>query len=135
MFISMFDVQYWKSNNIWDKVFKNGPSKICGRQPLKITKGMVWLKLTILLQNFERLSSTNFTWPILEYLFPFATLEKYMKSYKSYHGLILLTSVFPRKSMTPVQKNYVQKAQPYYRAKMLVVWNRGIWRTSQLAAF
>ena len=27
----------------WDKVFKNGPSKICGRQPLK-----------------------TFTWPILE---------------------------------------------------------------------
>ena len=24
-----------KSRNIWDKVFKNGPSKICGRQPLK----------------------------------------------------------------------------------------------------
>ena len=22
-------------NNIWDKVFKNGPSKICGTQPLK----------------------------------------------------------------------------------------------------
>ena len=22
--------------NIWAKVFKNGPSKICGRQPLKI---------------------------------------------------------------------------------------------------
>ena len=21
--------------NIWDKVFKNGPSKVCGRQPLK----------------------------------------------------------------------------------------------------
>ena len=31
-----------------DKVFKNGPSKICGRQPLK-----------------------NFTWFILEYLDPF----------------------------------------------------------------
>ena len=28
----------------WDKVFKNGPSRICGRQPLK-----------------------NFTWSILEY--------------------------------------------------------------------
>ena len=28
----------------WDKVFKNGPSKICGRQPSK-----------------------NFTWSILEY--------------------------------------------------------------------
>ena len=25
--------------NLWDKVFKNGPSKICGRQPLKKLKG------------------------------------------------------------------------------------------------
>ena len=24
--------------NIWDEVFKNGPSKICGRQPLKNLK-------------------------------------------------------------------------------------------------
>ena len=24
---------------LWDKVFKNGPSKICGRQPLKNLKG------------------------------------------------------------------------------------------------
>ena len=24
---------------IWDKVFKNGPSKICERQPLKYLKG------------------------------------------------------------------------------------------------
>ena len=31
----------------WDKVFKNGPSKICGRQPLEI-----------------------FTWSILEYFAP-----------------------------------------------------------------
>ena len=23
------------SKYIWDKVFKNGPSKICGKQPLK----------------------------------------------------------------------------------------------------
>ena len=28
-------------NHIWDKVFKNGPSKICGRQPWKNLKG-VW---------------------------------------------------------------------------------------------
>ena len=27
--------------NIWDKVFKNGPSKICGRQPLKILLGLL----------------------------------------------------------------------------------------------
>ena len=26
------------SINIWDKVFKNGPSKVCERQPLKILK-------------------------------------------------------------------------------------------------
>ena len=25
--------------NKWDKVFKNGPSKICGRQPMKNLKG------------------------------------------------------------------------------------------------
>ena len=32
----------WKENaksiGRWDKVFKNGPSKICGRQPLKNLK-------------------------------------------------------------------------------------------------
>ena len=27
----------------WIKVFKNGPSKICGRQPLKIWRSMVFL--------------------------------------------------------------------------------------------
>ena len=42
----------------WDKVFNNGPSTICGRQPLKN------LKPTIPLQN---LSSTNLTWFILKY--------------------------------------------------------------------
>ena len=26
---------------IWDKVFKNGPRKICGRQPLRIRSDMV----------------------------------------------------------------------------------------------
>ena len=33
---------------IWDKVFKNGPSKICGRQPLKNLKGYGLPKQTIL---------------------------------------------------------------------------------------
>ena len=40
---------------MWDKVFKDGPSNIMLRQ-------------TISLQIFWRLSSTNFTWSILEYL-------------------------------------------------------------------
>ena len=32
---------------IWDKVFKNGSSKICGRQPLKNFKGYGLLKQNI----------------------------------------------------------------------------------------
>ena len=32
-------VANWVRISIWDKVFKNGPSKICGRQPLKNLKG------------------------------------------------------------------------------------------------
>ena len=36
----------------WDKVLKNGPSKICGRQPLKNLKGYGLLKQTISLQFF-----------------------------------------------------------------------------------
>ena len=49
------------SKLIWDKVFKKGPSKICGRQPLKNFKNLVCL----------RLSSTNLTWSILEYFAPY----------------------------------------------------------------
>ena len=36
----------------WDKVFKSGLSKFCGRQPLKNLKGYGLLKQTISLQNF-----------------------------------------------------------------------------------
>ena len=54
-----------KAVSIWDQVFKNGPSKVCGRQPLKNLKG--YGLQTIPLQIFWRLSSTNFTWFILEY--------------------------------------------------------------------
>ena len=37
---------------VWDKAFKNGPSKICGRQPLKNLKGYgllgrLWLTRTV----------------------------------------------------------------------------------------
>ena len=37
---------------IWVKVFKNGPSKICGRQPLKNLKRCGLLRQTISLQDF-----------------------------------------------------------------------------------
>ena len=36
----------------WGKVFKNGPSEICGRQPLKNLKWYGLLKQTIPLQIF-----------------------------------------------------------------------------------
>ena len=32
--------------DIWDKAFKNGPSKICGRHALQILKGYGVLKQT-----------------------------------------------------------------------------------------
>ena len=38
--------------NMWDKVFNNGPSEICGRQPLKNLKRYGMLKQTISLQIF-----------------------------------------------------------------------------------
>ena len=47
------------TQQIWVRAFKNGPSKICGRQHLKNVK---WYGLP------GRLSSTNFTWSVLEYL-------------------------------------------------------------------
>ena len=54
----------YQQSYIWDKVFKNGPSKICGRHPLKKLKGYGLLKRTISLLFFKRFSSTNFTWSI-----------------------------------------------------------------------
>ena len=54
---------------IWDKVFKNEPSKICGRQPLKDLKQYGLLKQS--LESFSRLSSTNFTCSILKYFVPY----------------------------------------------------------------
>ena len=32
--LSVLQLLKTAKQNIWDKVFKNGPSKICGRQPL-----------------------------------------------------------------------------------------------------
>ena len=61
---------------IWVKVFRNGISIICGRQPLKKLKWYDLLMQTISLQIFERLPATNFTQPILKYLDPYWTDSK-----------------------------------------------------------
>ena len=57
---------------------------ICGRQPLKNLNGQTYglLKQTIPLQIFQRLSSTNFTWSILEYFVPyFPSITKWTGEY------------------------------------------------------
>ena len=41
-----------KSSIIWGKVFKNGPSEICGKQPLKNMKWYGLLRLTFLSADF-----------------------------------------------------------------------------------
>ena len=59
---------------MWDKVFKRGPRKIFGRQPLKNLKGYGLFKHTVSLQIFQRLSSTNFTWSTLAYFVPYVAM-------------------------------------------------------------
>ena len=55
------------SKDVWVKVFKNGPSKVCGRQPWKNLK-----RCGRPLQIFHFIwSSTNFTWFIFEHLDPY----------------------------------------------------------------
>ena len=44
---------------IWDKVFKNRPSKICGRQPLKNWKGYGLLKQTTTKQQQQQQQQQN----------------------------------------------------------------------------
>ena len=63
------------SKDTWDKVSKNGSSKLCGRQPLKNLKWYGLPKQTISLQFFKRLSCANFTWSIFEYFVPSVLLS------------------------------------------------------------
>ena len=63
----------------WDIVFKKGPSKTFGRQPLK------------------KLSTTNFTWSTLEHFFPnktFRTLKLKASLHTSAFGSFLLCLAF-----------------------------------------
>ena len=53
--------------HIWDKLFKNGPSKICGRRPLKI------LKQTISLQIVKGCLPQIITLSILDCFVPYIT--------------------------------------------------------------
>ena len=64
-------------SNVWMKVFKNGPSKICGRQPLKHLKWYGLLKWTIIADhitsNFLKAVSHTFYLVHSEYLDPYGS--------------------------------------------------------------
>ena len=100
------------NNIIWDKVFKNGPSKSCGRQPLKIWRDMVkflkavfrkvyrgpflntWTDLVVPLDEYAFLSQPVKLWWGSMFLFFEGSLENIL--------ILFLCS--------PVNLNYYQKA-------------------------
>ena len=65
--------------NIWDKVCKNGPSKICARQTLKNLKFYGLSQQIILLWIFKTCLPKSFNWFILEYFAQF--LSNFLTSY------------------------------------------------------
>ena len=64
--------------HIWDKLFKNGPSKICGRQPLKNLKEYSLLKqgdlqkIVYVLASNDRSNFDNFR-ELIQNLLPYTT--------------------------------------------------------------
>ena len=56
------------NNSIWDKVFKSGLSKFCGRQPLKNFRGYGLLKQTISSKFFKGCLPQNLLSPLLNTL-------------------------------------------------------------------
>ena len=60
----LLKLQARKGSNKWNKVFKNGPSKICGRQPLKNLK---WNVLKAVFHEFYLVHSWM-PWPICYYI-------------------------------------------------------------------
>ena len=66
---------------IWEKVFKNGPNKICGRQPLKYWKGYDLLKQAIYFEYFvpyfvQGLSMLAETWNLVQWYCTMGAFEK-----------------------------------------------------------
>ena len=73
-------MQPWTTK--WDKEFKNGPSKICGRQPLKIWK--IWYEQTISLQFFKDCVLQNLLGPFLNTLSQMLIITG-LTAYSQYH--------------------------------------------------
>ena len=58
-----------ESHNIWDKVFKNGTGKICGRQHLKNLKEYGHYHFKLFQGCLPQI--LDFAWSILEYFVPY----------------------------------------------------------------
>ena len=78
---------------MWDNVFKNGPSKICGKQPLKILKGYrLWPMCQLshaqkrrrktFYYNLENLKSCN---PLNKSSLWFASLTEFARRLSDFH--------------------------------------------------
>ena len=78
-------------SRIWDKIFKNGPGKIYGRQPLKYFNGYALLKPNIYLQIFAGCLPQILLCPFLNIFSEIFLLHKVNKSrYKPYRGKLTL---------------------------------------------
>ena len=83
-----------KWTTIWNKVFKNGRSEICGRQPLKILKGY-------------GLPFTNFAWSILEYLAPFIVPSNVNGFQKSWNNFLSISVFYSNRENSVILWFYV----------------------------
>ena len=65
--------QWFRS--VWVKVFKNGPNKICGRQPLENLKEYCLPKAAYTSSESLKAAFHKFTWPIFEYFAPYVVCD------------------------------------------------------------
>ena len=70
---------YQYSTFIWVKVFKNGPSKTCGRQPLKIRSDMVCLSRSYHFKFFKGCLQQTLLGPFLNTLTHFISDQLVLK--------------------------------------------------------
>ena len=119
LFILVKIINVWchkimKTTRICDKVFKNGPSKICGRQPLKTLKWYSLLK-------------SNFTWSILEYLQPYLSPELLENQFSNHEETNLLANkligFFNNGSKDKLWKDYILI---HFKLPVTLLGDRGI---------
>ena len=120
---------------IWEKVFKNGPSKTCGKQPLKNLKGYGLLKQNSLntLSHFPKhekaLILTNFMPPGSFYT-PWKQQKnrRYIKRPVTWNGLMLRVT-----EMKPPQNS--QTTSSFFEVCLFTGWKKVIYTRPLLKGF